>query len=127
MRGKFYLFSYWFKDLTFLTNFIVISSSCASEVLVQLFPQISQVENSETSEITETMKKAVKQSNCIIYHWKLGSIYTNFHFIQPENKKLINTNFPWFPGFRFEPYTQKRKLRSHGNFTKTSYYCNIRM
>ena len=38
-----------------------------------------------------------------------------------------NKDFPWFPGFRFEAYTQKRKLGNLGNFTKMSWYCNMRM
>ena len=30
-----------------------------------------------------------------------------------------NKNFSWFLGFRVEPYTQKWKLESHGNSSKT--------
>ena len=28
-------------------------------------------------------------------------------------------DFPWFPGVRYKPYTQKRKLGNHGNSSKT--------
>ena len=38
----------------------------------------------------------------------------SFVLDRPKTKDL-----PWFPDFRFEPYTQKRKLGNHGNSTKT--------
>ena len=37
----------------------------------------------------------------------------SFEFYKPKNK-----DFPRFPGFRFEPYTQKRKPGNNGNSTK---------
>ena len=37
----------------------------------------------------------------------------SFEFYRPKNK-----DFPWFPCFRFEPYTQKRKPGNHRNSTK---------
>ena len=42
-----------------------------------------------------------------------------WNLIKFEKKKLENTDFPWYLGFRFEPYTKKRKLGNHGNPTKT--------
>ena len=37
----------------------------------------------------------------------------SFELYKPQNK-----DFRWFPGFRVEPYTQKRKPITHGNSTK---------
>ena len=38
-----------------------------------------------------------------------------FELYRSKKKK----DFLWFPGFPFEPYTQKWKLGNQGNFTKT--------
>ena len=32
------------------------------------------------------------------------------NLIKSEKKKLKNKDFPWYPGFRLEPYAQKREL-----------------
>ena len=48
----------------------------------------------------------------IVIDWK-----TDLHAFELYRSK--NKNFLWFPGFRFELYTQKRKLGNHGNPTKT--------
>ena len=41
---------------------------------------------------------------------------------KPENK-----DFPWFPRFRFVPYTQQRKLGNPENSSKNPKYWNVSM
>ena len=41
---------------------------------------------------------------------------------KPENK-----DFPWFPSFRFVPYTEKGKLGNPGNSSKSPKYWNVSM
>ena len=37
-------------------------------------------------------------------------------------KKLKNKDFPWYPGFCVEPYTQKRKPGNHGDSSEQPQY-----
>ena len=79
-----------------------------------------QVENLEILETTEITEKQLRRELQILPITRKTN--TKVNLIKFEKKKLKNKDFPWYPGFRFEPCAQKQKLLNHGNSTKQPQY-----